>query len=93
MKPTVSSFYTAKIIKIENSEIRLQLWDIVDKEHGINKVYYHNAVGAIVVSSLEKQETLENAEKWREQIASLTHLPNGSPIPVVLVANQYDLIE
>lgn len=65
----------------------------MDKEQGINKVYYHNAVGAIVVTDINKQETLTNAQKWREQITALTSTPNGNSIPVVMAVNQYDLVE
>lgn len=43
----------------------MQLWDIVDKENGVNKVYYRNAVGAIVVTSTKSEESLNNAKKWK----------------------------
>jgi Ras-related protein Rab-32 len=55
-------------------------------------MYYKEARGAFVVYDISKERTLhEGALKWKNDIDNKVFLPNGDPIPVVLLANKCDL--
>ncbi|XP_036269745.1 ras-related protein Rab-32 [Pipistrellus kuhlii] len=72
--------------------VRLQLWDIAGQERfgNMTRVYYKEAVGAFVVFDISRGSTFEAVLKWKSDLDSKVHLPNGSPIPAVLLANKCD---
>ena len=54
-KATVACDFSMKILKIEENEIRLQLWDLVGQDcrvGGINKLFCRGASGALVVADI-----------------------------------------
>ena len=57
----------------------------------MTRVYYKEAIGAIVVFDLTRPATYEAAAKWKKDIDEKVCLPDGSRIPVILVANKRDL--
>ncbi|PRP77305.1 lightoid-like [Planoprotostelium fungivorum] len=72
------------------TNIRLQLWDIAGQERfgHMTRVYYKEAVGAMVVFDITKEKTLQAVPKWKNDIDD-----NLDNIPVVLLANKCDLAE
>eukprot|EP00071_Canis_lupus_P046842 XP_022280399.1 ras-related protein Rab-32 [Canis lupus familiaris] len=56
----------------------------------MTRVYYKEAVGAFVVFDISRGSTFEAVLKWKSDLDSKVHLPNGSPIPAVLLANKCD---
>lgn len=56
----------------------------------MTRVYYKEAVGAFVVFDISRSSTFEAVLKWKSDLDSKVHLPNGSPIPAVLLANKCD---
>ena len=52
------------------------------------QVYYKEAVGAFIVFDVTRASTFEAVQKWKNDLDSKVMLPNGSPIPVVLLANK-----
>ncbi|CAB3997990.1 ras-related Rab-38-like [Paramuricea clavata] len=94
-KATIGSELATKVIDWdENCKIRLQLWDIAGQERVISmtRVYYKEAVAAFVVFDVTRATTYEAVEKWKNDLDSKVFLPNGSPIPAVLLANKCDLV-
>ncbi|XP_004628615.1 ras-related protein Rab-32 [Octodon degus] len=75
--------------------VRLQLWDIAGQERfgNMTRVYYKEAVGAFVVFDISRGSTFKAVSKWKDDLDSKVHLPNGSPIPAVLLANKCDQIK
>ena len=61
----------------------------------MTRVYYKEAVGAFIVFDVTRVSTFEAVQKWKHDIDSKVHLPNGDQVPVVLLANkvQFDIIE
>ena len=95
-KATVACDFSLKILRIEENEIRLQLWDLVGQDHrvgGINKLFCRGSSGALVVADITNQDSLENTLNWKEQVDTHVAMPNGNPIPMILVVNKYDLIQ
>ncbi|CAO3565738.1 unnamed protein product [Mortierella alpina] len=71
----------------------MQLWDIAGQEKfsGLTRVYYKEAVAALVVYDVTRPKTFEAVPKWKADLDSKVSLPGGEPIPVVLLANKTDL--
>ena len=92
-KATIAWEYALKLYDIGDSTIRLNIWDIAgqDSVGGINKLFWRQAAGALVVWDLTDQETLENAVRWKKRMDELWTTWNGD-FPVVLVCNKYDLV-
>jgi len=94
-KSTIGVDFALKKIKdlAPNSLIRLQLWDIAGQERfgNMTRVYYKEAHGAFIVFDVTRDETFDLAQRWKNDIDNKVTLPNGDPIPVVLLANKCDM--
>ena len=93
---TVACDFQLKIIKIDNIEIRIQLWDLAGQDsrtQSINKLFCRGAKGAIVMADITNSDSLSNTIVWKDQISEQTELPGGENIPMVLVSNKVDLLE
>lgn len=54
----------------------------------MTRVYYKEAVGAFIVFDVTRNSTFEAVAKWKQDLDSKVQLPDGSPIPCVLLANK-----
>ncbi|KAF9197211.1 Ras- protein Rab-38, partial [Haplosporangium sp. Z 27] len=72
--------------------VRLQLWDIAGQERGnMARVYYKEAVAALVVYDVTRPKTFEAVKRWKADLDSKVSLPDvwgGGPIHTVLMANK-----
>ncbi|CAD5120245.1 DgyrCDS8815 [Dimorphilus gyrociliatus] len=85
--------FALKVINWDaDTVIRLQLWDIAGQERfgNMTRVYYKEAVGAFVVFDITRASTFEAVQKWKSDLDSKVQLPDGSPLPCVLLANKCD---
>ena len=57
----------------------------------MTRVYYKEALGAIVVFDLSRPATYDAVVKWKRDIDEKVSLPDGTKIPVILLANKKDL--
>eukprot|EP01095_Lingulamoeba_sp_RSL-Kostka_P006754 TRINITY_DN2136_c0_g3_i1.p1 TRINITY_DN2136_c0_g3~~TRINITY_DN2136_c0_g3_i1.p1 ORF type:complete len:235 (+),score=88.36 TRINITY_DN2136_c0_g3_i1:50-706(+) len=93
-KSTIGVDFALKVINLdENSIVKLQLWDIAGQERfgNMTRVYYKEAVGAMVVFDVTRPSTFEAVQKWKSDIDAKVTLPDNRPIPIVLLANKCDL--
>jgi len=94
-KSTIGVDFDLKVINWDsNTIVRLQLWDIAGQERfgNMTRVYYKEAVGAIVVFDVTRSATFDAVQKWKNDIdCKVTLPPDDRPIPVVLLANKIDL--
>jgi len=91
--PTLGVDFALKDVLIDEGNIvRLQLWDMTGCERFglLTRSYYKQAYGGIVVFDVNDNQSLKNAARWKQDIDSKVRLPNGNPIPCILLANQVD---
>jgi len=94
---TVGVDFHLKTVEQQNGDmVTLQLWDVagVERYGQMMRVYFHGAVGAIVVCDAQRPETLQLAGKWKEEIDSKVWLDEeGTRLPCLLLVNKIDLGE
>ncbi|XP_050410431.1 ras-related protein Rab-32 [Patella vulgata] len=92
-RATIGVDFALKVLNWDaDTLIRLQLWDIAGQERfgNMTRVYYKEAVGAFVVFDVTRASTFEAVSKWKNDLDSKVQLPDGSPVPCVLLANKCD---
>ncbi|KAG8444165.1 hypothetical protein GDO86_009373 [Hymenochirus boettgeri] len=92
-RATIGVDFALKVVIWDSKTlVRLQLWDIAGQERfgNMTRVYYKEAVGAFVVYDVTRGSTFEAVTKWKSDLDSKVHLPNGGPIPAILLANKCD---
>jgi Ras-related protein Rab-32 len=57
----------------------------------MTRVFYKEAIAAIVVFDISRNQTLESAKTWKKDIDDKVTLPNGELIPTFLLCNKCDL--
>ncbi|CAG9799594.1 unnamed protein product [Chironomus riparius] len=92
-RATIGVDFALKVLNWDQSTIiRLQLWDIAGQERfgNMTRVYYKEAVGAFIVFDVTRPATFDAVNKWKTDLDSKVQLPDGSPIPCILLANKCD---
>ena len=56
----------------------------------MTRVYYKEAVGAFIVFDVTRMDTFKAIDKWKADLDSKVLLPDGRPIPCVLIGNKAD---
>ncbi|TKS93111.1 Ras-related protein [Collichthys lucidus] len=67
-------------------------WDhrTVERYGNMTRVYYREAVGALVVFDMTRLSTFQAVLKWKGDLDSKVALSNGRAVPAVLLANKCD---
>ncbi|KAF4793239.1 Ras-related protein Rab-38 [Turdus rufiventris] len=92
-RATIGVDFALKVLNWDaETVVRLQLWDIAGQERfgNMTRVYYREAMGAFIVFDVTRPATFEAVTKWKEDLDSKLVLPNGKPVPAVLLANKCD---
>ena len=50
--------------------------------------YTRRSAAAIVMCDVTRKDTLEGAKLWKQSVDKSVYLPNGQPIPCVLLVNK-----
>jgi small GTP-binding protein len=76
-------------VKVEDQNIKLQIWDTCGQEvyRSLISSFYRSASLAIIVYSIDSEESFSNIEKWLNDIKSQSN-PN---IKIFLIGNKADL--
>ncbi|XP_015183729.1 PREDICTED: ras-related protein Rab-32-like isoform X2 [Polistes dominula] len=93
-KITIGADFVIKMLDWDpNLKIGLQLWDIAGHERFgfMTRIYYKYAVAAALVFDISRMATFKSMKKWLCDLREKVTLPDGSNIPVVLLANKCDI--
>lgn len=58
----------------------------------LSRVYYKEAMGALVVFDITNRSTLRAASEWKQDLDSKVSQDSGDPVPAVLLANKCDMM-
>ncbi|KAM8747463.1 ras-related protein Rab-38 [Acanthopagrus schlegelii] len=92
-RATIGVDFALKVLNWDQrTVVRLQLWDIAGQERygNMTRVYYREAVGALVVFDMTRLSTFQAILKWKGDLDSKVALGNGRSVPAVLLANKCD---
>ncbi|XP_044040462.1 ras-related protein Rab-38 isoform X1 [Siniperca chuatsi] len=92
-RATIGVDFALKVLNWDHKTVvRLQLWDIAGQERygNMTRVYYREAVGALVVFDMTRLSTFQAVLKWKGDLDSKVALSNGRTVPAVLLANKCD---
>ncbi|XP_037086136.1 ras-related protein Rab-38-like isoform X2 [Pollicipes pollicipes] len=93
-RATIGVDFALKVLHWDsNTIVRLQLWDIAGQERfgSMTRVYYKEAVAAFIVFDVTRSVTFDAVMKWKNDLDEKVQLPNGDPVPCVLLGNKCDL--
>ena len=54
----------------------------------MTRVYYKDTNACIIMFDLTQRSSFENAYKWKKDLDSKCTLPDGHPVPCILLANK-----
>jgi small GTP-binding protein len=92
-RATIGVEFALKVLQWNpTTSVRLQLWDIAGQERfgHMTRVYYKEAVGAMVVFDVTRPGTFDAVAKWKADLDSNLS-DEQRKLPVVLLANKCDL--
>ena len=94
-KATNGPDYQFKLLQMQNTEVRLEVWDLVGMDtsyKGLNRNFCREAQGVIMVADIENLQSIEDTAQWKQEVDEIVSV-NGQPIPIVLCVNKVDVIE
>lgn len=95
-KASVGVDFVLKTIEWDPKTIvRLQFWDIAgqDRFRKLSRVYYKEAMGALIVFDITNKPSLKAASEWKQDLDSKVSRDSGGPLPAILLANKCDLLQ
>uniref|UniRef100_A0AAY4D009 Ras-related protein Rab n=1 Tax=Denticeps clupeoides TaxID=299321 RepID=A0AAY4D009_9TELE len=94
-RATIGVDFALKVLHWDSKTVvRLQLWDIAGQERygNMTRVYYREAVGALLVFDVTRAATFDAVLKWKEDLDTKVTLSSKKVVPAVLLANKCDLL-
>ena len=66
---TIGVEFGARMIAIDNRQIKLQIWDTAGQEsfRSITRSYYRGAAGALLVYDITRRDTFNHLTRWLEE--------------------------
>lgn len=86
---TIGVEFGARMITIDNKQIKLQIWDTAGQEafRSITRSYYRGAAGALLVYDITRRETFSHLTTWLEDARQ----HSNSSMVIMLIGNKCDL--
>lgn len=91
MRSTIGVEFGLKYIKIDNFQLKVQIWDTAGMERyrSITSAYYKGAKGALIVYDITRKNTFDNIDKWITDLK----LNGDKDICIIILGNKSDLID
>ena len=88
---TIGVEFGARMITIEEKQIKLQVWDTAGQEsfRSITRSYYRGATGALLVYDVTKRDTFDHLQSWLEDCKENSNMR----MTILLIGNKTDLVE
>ena len=85
---TIGSNFAIKSLKLDNANVRLQIWDLAGQQHFsfVRPPFYRGASAAIYVFDITRRESFEHLDEWKEEVDTVL-----ADKPFVIVGNKIDL--
>mmetsp|Transcript_6888 Transcript_6888/g.7921 ORF Transcript_6888/g.7921 Transcript_6888/m.7921 type:complete len:212 (+) Transcript_6888:371-1006(+) len=86
---TIGVEFGARMINIENKQIKLQIWDTAGQEsfRSITRSYYRGAAGALLVYDITRRDTFNHLTRWLEEARQNAN----ANMVIMLIGNKLDL--
>merc|ERR1712137_1332162 len=86
---TIGVEFGARMINIEDKQIKLQIWDTAGQEsfRSITRSYYRGAAGALLVYDITRRETFSHLSSWLEDARK----HSNKDMTIMLIGNKSDL--
>ncbi|KAJ9577658.1 hypothetical protein L9F63_005738 [Diploptera punctata] len=84
--------YVKLLKRDEANMVQLNIWD-VPAVCDIESTKYEDANGSFIIHDVIRSDTLRGIRRWKHFIDTKIQLPNGEPIPCVLLANKVSLTQ
>ena len=72
IEPTVGPQFMSRLVELEDTgaTMKLQIWDTAGQEkyRSVTPIYYRDAAAAICVFDVTSRQSLDDAEKWVEDL-------------------------
>ena len=86
---TIGVEFGARMITIDNKQIKLQIWDTAGQEsfRSITRSYYRGAAGALLVYDITRRETFNHLTSWLDDARQ----HSNSNMTIMLIGNKSDM--
>lgn len=86
---TIGVEFGARMITIDNKQIKLQIWDTAGQEsfRSITRSYYRGAAGALLVYDITRRDTFNHLANWLKDCREYAN----SNMAIMLIGNKSDL--
>ena len=86
---TIGVEFGARMIAIDNRQIKLQIWDTAGQEsfRSITRSYYRGAAGALLVYDITRRDTFNHLTRWLEEARQ----NSNQNMVIMLIGNKSDL--
>jgi len=88
---TIGVEFGARMINIEDKQIKLQIWDTAGQEsfRSITRSYYRGAAGALLVYDITRRETFSHLSSWLEDARK----HSNKDMTIMLIGNKSDDVQ
>ena len=88
-KATVGVEFGSKLFKVDNHNIKAQIWDTAGQEKykAITGAYYKGSKGAFVVYDITRKDTFDSVDRWINDLK----VTADQNINIILIGNKSDL--
>eukprot|EP00435_Cladocopium_sp_Y103_P047622 s1301_g14.t1 len=86
---TIGVEFGARLINIDNKQIKLQIWDTAGQEsfRSITRSYYRGASGALLVYDISRRDTFNHLTRWLDEARQNAN----ANMVIMLIGNKCDL--
>jgi small GTP-binding protein len=89
--PSIGMKVTKKQVHLDTADldVTLMIWDILgSKTNRFDSVYYKGVKGALLVTDMQREKTVDSIPKWIDGLFDIT-----GEVPVLFISNKSDLGE